>query len=93
MSYLKDIKITILNGKWTIKLDYDGYGGSCSFPRRYIRIGVHDDVHKDMLKHIITHEITHAMQAELGQWQNIMGNGKNNDTFDSEFIAEFMAIH
>ena len=93
MNHLKDIKITILNGKWTVQLDREQSGGWCAFPRRVIMIGTDPSMTKEMLKHNITHEITHAMQAELGQWQNVIRNGKSDDSFDSEFIAEFMAIH
>lgn len=48
---------------------------------------------KDYIEQIVKHELTHALLNELGQSQNQFSNGRLEDTFDSEFVCEFVSIY
>lgn len=85
--------IKILNGKWKINVVTEDLYGVTHFPDRVINLGTEIGKDKQLTKYVVMHEVTHAIQAELGQWQNVMSNGKMNDEFDCEFIAEFVAIY
>lgn len=87
------MNVKILNGKWKINLVNEDIYGVTHFPDRVINLGEQINKNKQLVKHVVMHELTHAIQAELGQWQNVMSNGKMNDEFDCEFIAEFCAIY
>lgn len=86
--------INILNGNWTIQpINDSSVLMHTGFPERVIKYNLNNIKSLQMFKHCMLHELTHAYQAELGQWQNVMGNGRYNDEFDCEWIAEFVAIY
>lgn len=89
------MKFKILGKKWEI-LEVDeeeDFAMATRFPQRVIEINRPHVYTKYELRHFILHELTHAFTAECGMWQNVMGNGKHYDSFDREWIAEFVAIH
>lgn len=90
----KQMKIKILNGTWKIiPVDNKDLIANTRFPERVIRYNLNNIENKQMFKHCMLHEIAHAYQGELGQWQNALSNGRLNDEFDCEWIAEFVAIY
>ena len=88
------MRLKILNGVWDIiVVDDEDVLAHTQFPQRSIYVNVKSMLDLQMFKHCIIHELVHAYQAEIGQWQNVIGNGRSQDDFDSEFIAEFVAIY
>ena len=91
---LKDIKFRVLLNDWVIKHD----GGEdesmySDYTKREIVVGNHCLSNEGWYKRSLMHEIVHVLQFETGHSQNIFGNGKYDDSFDSEYIAEFMTLY
>ena len=85
----------ILGKEWEI-LEVDvgeDFAMATKFPARLIEINSQQVYSESELKHFLLHELTHAFTAECGMWQNTLGNGKHYDSFDAEWISEFVAIH
>lgn len=85
----------ILGKEWEI-LEVDeeeDFAMATKFPQRVIEVNGQHVYSKKELRHFLLHELTHAFTAECGMWQNTLGNGKHYDSFDAEWIAEFVAIH
>lgn len=88
------MKLKILQGSWEIvDVDDDDLIAQTWFPHRKIEYNMNKLETEAMFKHVMLHELTHALQAETGQWQNVLGNGRLNDEFDREYIAEFVALY
>lgn len=87
------MKHSILNGLWEFRATEEDILMNTSFPARIIQYNLSNIDNEQMFKHCMIHELTHAYQAELGQWQNVLENGKSKDEFNSEWIAEFVAIY
>lgn len=85
-----NLKILLYN--W--KIEFDSNDGSYTvIMERIIMFEDFKDKSQEYIKRVIKHEIVHALLSELGQSQNQLGNGRNNDSFDSEYVCELIAIY
>ena len=89
------MKFNILGKEWELieVRDDESVAMSTDFPQRVIEVNLENILTDKEYRHFLLHELTHAYMAECGLWQNTMGNGKYYDSFDSEWICEFVAIH
>ena len=87
------LKVKILNGVWSFIECEEDIFAETHFPKRVVKYSSSIMEDEQLFKHCMVHELTHVYQAELGMWQNVMGNGKMNDEFDCEWIAEFVALY
>lgn len=79
---------------WDIIIEKNLYDNYCILIKRemYLQDFKEEDSF-DYIRRIIKHELTHAVLSELGQSQNQFSNGRVEDSYDSEFICEFIAIY
>lgn len=91
---MREVKFEINGHTWLYKeVDNENVYMQTTFPNRLIETNPNHVDEGQLFEHCLIHELTHAYQAEMGMWQNILGNGSKTDEFDCEWIAEFVAIN